>query len=338
MQATDAVKLIYQSEFAGGHMVSSEAQSEKRMKEERRTAKAECAPSFAFEDIGGGLCRMHLGALAALGLAASTANRFFLNTADAVRGDAARFERKLSVLLECCRAGALPFDAEETAAYIAALRAKGYPPASHSEPYRLAYAPAYRVVSADYRGFIEVFCRIDALMKKGEPVRVAIDGRSAAGKSRLAELIKGVYRATVFHMDDFFLPSEKRTPQRLAEPGGNVDFERFLAEAATGIKSGGGVFYRAYDCKTGVLGEPIKAAPAPLRIVEGAYSLHPALFDLYDLKIFLGVGKEEQRRRILQRNGEALLRRFTEEWIPLEEEYIAALQIPRRCDIVYDGE
>ena len=34
----------------------------------------------------------------------------------------------------------------------------------------------------------------------------------------------------VFHLDDFFLPFEKRTPQRLSTPGGNVDHERAQRE------------------------------------------------------------------------------------------------------------
>ena len=31
-------------------------------------------------------------------------------------------------------------------------------------------------------------------------------------------------------MDDFFLPMELRTAERLEEPGGNVHYERFSAE------------------------------------------------------------------------------------------------------------
>ncbi len=335
MRMTDAVKLIYQSEFAGGHMISDEAESEMKMERERSAAKTGSAPAFVFEGIGGGLCRMHLAALDGLGIRTATANRFFINTARAVKGSKARFERKLSILAGLCRFGALPFDTEELAATIQSLKQQGYPPVSHSEPFRAAYAPAYRVVSAQYRDFAEAFWRIDALMNKGAPVRVAIDGGSASGKSSLAKLIADVYGANVFHMDDFFLPPERKTPQRLAEPGGNVDYERFAAEVAAGLESSGAFEYRAYDCNTGNLSVPVKVAPAALSIVEGAYSLHPALYDLYDLKIYMEIGKEEQSRRILKRNGEAMHSRFMEEWVPLEERYAQALGIPHRCDIVY---
>ncbi|MEL7603506.1 MAG: hypothetical protein AAGU77_10160 [Bacillota bacterium] len=345
------VKLIYQSEFAGGHLIpgspksaafrggiADPAQSEMRMEEERRTAHTAGAPLFVFEPIGGRLCRMHLGALDAPGLSTSTANRFFVNTANAVWGDVARFEEKLSVLLDCCREGLLPFSEAETAAYIAELKEKGYPPVSHSAAYRQAYHPAYRVVSARYRDYIEAFCRIDKLLANSKPVRVAIDGKSASGKTSLAALISDVYDANVFHMDDFFLPPERRTPERLAEPGGNVDYERFAAEVVPGILSGKAFEYRAYSCKTGAY-QPVKVMPEPLSIVEGAYSLHPALAALkYDLAIFLDIDPQEQSRRIRARDGEAMHGRFMSEWIPLEERYFAAFGLPGSGSLVFRAE
>jgi uridine kinase len=338
MEIADAVKLVYQSEFAGGHLIADTAQSEARLEEERRKARSLDAPSFVFEEIGGGLCRLHLGSLDALGLSTSTANRFFVNTARAVRGDIARFEEKLSVLLECCREGLLPFSEQEAAEYIASLKEKGYPPVSHSEAYRAAYHPAYRVVSARYRDYIEVFCRIDTLMNCVRPVVIAIDGGSASGKTSLAALLADVYDANVIHMDDFFLPPERKTPQRMAEPGGNVDYERFAAEVAPGIRGGKAFEYHAYSCKTGTL-MPVKVTPRSVCIVEGAYSLHPALAALaYDLTVFLDINKTEQSRRIVERNGKAMHKRFMEEWIPLEDQYFAAADQPGRGDLVYRAE
>ena len=345
MRIQDLVKLIYQSEFAGGHLIADATQSEARMEEERRAAAAAGVPPFvcvdmagcarrAFEDIGGGLCRLHLGELDALGLSTATANRFFVNTAQTVKGDVAHFEEKLAVLLDCCRVGLLPFGETEMAAYIVQLKEKGYPLVSHSEAYRKAYHPAYRVVSAKYRDYIEAFCRIDALVGQGKPVRVAIDGGSASGKTTLAALIAGNYDANIFHMDDFFLPPERKTPQRLAEPGGNVDYERFAAEVIPRILSGKAFEYHAYSCKTGAL-TSVKVAPKPLSIVEGAYSLHPALREGYDLTIFLEIDPAEQSRRIVVRNGAQMHARFMKEWIPLEEKYFAAFGLPESGSLVF---
>ena len=70
-----------------------------------------------------------------------------------------------------------------------------------------------------------------------ERLLVAIDGRCASGKSTLAEELKKDLGCAVFHMDDFFLPFERKTAQRLAQPGGNVDWERFREEVIRFMKA-----------------------------------------------------------------------------------------------------
>ena len=43
------------------------------------------------------------------------------------------------------------------------------------------------------------------------------------------------------------------------------------------------------------------------------------------MRLLMDITPEEQRARILQRNGEEGWQRFSELWIPLEERYFAAL-------------
>lgn len=50
------------------------------------------------------------------------------------------------------------------------------------------------------------------------------------------------------HMDDFFLPLEMRTPQRLQQPGGNVHYERFLETVLKPLSLQQTVFYQPFDC------------------------------------------------------------------------------------------
>ena len=60
MEVRDCVKLIYQSEFGPGHMVS-EGNALPFLEEEFDTAQSEDhAPAYTVEAIGGGLCRYHL--------------------------------------------------------------------------------------------------------------------------------------------------------------------------------------------------------------------------------------------------------------------------------------
>ena len=72
--------------------------------------------------------------------------------------------------------------------------------------------------------------KINKLIKEKSCVVVGIDGSCTSGKSTLAGWLAERYDCNVFHMDDFFLRQEQRTEERFAEPGGNVDRERFAEE------------------------------------------------------------------------------------------------------------
>lgn len=51
-------------------------------------------------------------------------------------------------------------------------------------------------------------------------------------------MLREQLNCTVFHIDDYFLRPEQRTETRLAQPGGNVDYERFAEEILNPLKSG----------------------------------------------------------------------------------------------------
>ncbi|MBQ7623811.1 MAG: hypothetical protein IJS65_00865 [Clostridia bacterium] len=160
---------------------------------------------------------------------------------------------------------------------------------------------------------------------------IAIDGRCASGKTTLASLLEKAYGCRVVHMDDFFLPPAMRAPERLLAPGGNVHYERFLSEVAPCLR-GGAFSYGAYDCKSGET--VVKTLPAArYTIVEGSYSLHPALFSLYDLRLFCDVSPETQIKRLYARDG-ARARVFFDKWIPLEEKYFSACAVKDACDLI----
>lgn len=166
--------------------------------------------------------------------------------------------------------------------------------------------------------------QIDTLLKEKDHVIVAIDGKCTAGKTTLAAKLAEIYDCNVFHMDDFFLRPEQRTPERFAEVGGNVDYERFNEEVLIPLRAGLSFSYRPFDCSTFTLAGPVCISPKKLNIVEGTYSHHPYFGDLYDLKLLLTVDEETQRQRILQRPA-FLHKRFFEEWIPMENAYFARL-------------
>ncbi len=341
MQIQDIIKLIFQNEFAGGHMIENEEGSLRRLQDECISLEQQnmCSNGKmsieAFESIGNNLCRLHLLAQKDIDINLKTINKFFINTANLNQGSIQSFEEKLDVLKLCCKKGQLPYSIEELEAYLCTYKKNGYPPVSHSEIFRSAYLPAYRIVRDEYCEFFEVFQRIDSLMNIKERINVAIDGNSGAGKSTLAFLIGDVYECNIFHMDDFFLTPELRTEERLKEVGGNVDYVRFKNEVMDGINSGRKFQYRKYDCTEMMLGQPISVIPHKINIIEGSYSMHPSLVNNYDLKIFLHIDEKEQATRILKRNGANMQKRFLREWIPLENQYFKELSIQVKSDLVF---
>lgn len=321
----DFLKLVRQSALGGAHM-GGEASLARLEGELRQLPPAPENDSPALEPIGGGFLRLNLRALGALALRPETVDGLFHQTCAPRAGSTQALEASL-----CLLETLMP----RAAAAIAAFRAGGCPPVRHSDTYRRAYRPAYRLVPEAARTFLPLFQRIDALLCQKAFVRIAIDGHCASGKSTLGALLRDVYGANLFHMDDYFLPFARKTPERLAEPGGNVDYERFFAEVA-GRPAGAEIHWRAFDCAAQALGPAQSAAPAPLTVVEGSYSLHPALRGAYDLKVFLSIDPERQSARILARNGPEKHRRFVEEWIPLENAYFRALDIRALCDLAFD--
>lgn len=181
-----------------------------------------------------------------------------------------------------------------------------------------------------------VSARLDEALGQADRALCVIDGTCGAGKTTLAGELSAHYGgAPVIHMDDFFLPYEMRTPQRLGTPGGNVHHERFLAQVVEGLKSGEAFAYQRFDCATGELLEK-RCEVARVRIVEGSYSLHPALQQAWQelgaVTVFLSVDEEEQLRRIARRAPEKL-QAFVDRWIPLEKNYFQAYDIKARAQL-----
>ncbi|MEG0019142.1 MAG: hypothetical protein RR728_01230 [Oscillospiraceae bacterium] len=184
----------------------------------------------------------------------------------------------------------------------------------------------------------EIISNINKLLdtEENDVIIVAIDGPSSSGKSSLADMLGQNFCCNIFHMDDFFLTPELRCPKRLAEIGGNVDYDRFSSQVLENIMYKKDFTYGVYDCRTISTKPSEKVFHKRLNIVEGVYSMHPTLMEYYDYKIFLQVTPEVQLERISARNSEFLLNRFKDEWIPLENAYFEKLEIQDTCDAIFD--
>lgn len=318
----DRVKRLYQRTLGPGHMAPSKDGVLSRLRAELDALSPVSHEEPLLEPIGGGLCRLHLRPAKATGLSADTVGAMFRYTAAHFTPDRRAFAASLPGLAQT------PGDR----AWLAEYHREGFPSVHHSDAYRDAYAPAYRIVLEDFARALPLILGMDRLAHG----IVAIDGPCASGKSTLAAMLGEVFEAGVLHMDDFFLRPEQRTPERLREPGGNVDRERFQAEVLTPLLAGEPFEYRPYDCGTQALAAPVPYAPTAMAIVEGAYSMHPDLRHAYALSAFLSIPADIQQARLLARNGERMLQRFNAEWIPMEQAYFTAFGVKAACDIQLD--
>ena len=146
MEPTDAVKLIYQNEFGGGHLIRDEQACLAYLRREyAATVPSDGTPLY--EPIGNRIVRVNLAALREDQL--EGLGKAFIASAAAHRGSLPGFLEKLAVLRHLTGEGLFAFDGQALEAYLNDYEKAGYPPVSHSEAYRQAYHPAYRVVKKE---------------------------------------------------------------------------------------------------------------------------------------------------------------------------------------------
>ena len=169
-----------------------------------------------------------------------------------------------------------------------------------------------------------------------QPTIIALDGPSGGGKSSFATYLEHAYDVLVFRMDDYFLPSERKTRDRMIEPGGNLDYERFEREVTMHLKDDI-IPSNHFNCKTNKLEMREPRRKKPIILIEGVYSMHPRFRFVYDVKIFLDISRMDQLDRIMKRSGFDMLQRFENEWIPLEERYFNVFRIRKAADIYLES-
>ena len=333
LQPQDVLKFLYQSTFGCGHLIASPTAAAAYIHQEM----GQCTDSsVTLEDLDGDFCRVHLSYAKKLGVSADTLAKLLAQSAQEPCGDEENLEMQLSVALSMAKNGEFPFSFESLNQEVIPWRNAGFPTRHHSEAFRDAYAPAYRVIKKEYAQWLPLLAKIEAESSKKSPALIAIEGGSASGKTSLSQLLSRVYDCNVFHMDDFFLRPEQRTEARFAQAGGNIDHERFLAEVLLPLSQGKAVKYRAFDCSTFTLRPAVEIAPKGLNIIEGAYSMHPQLAQYYDFSVFLSITPQLQRKRIEKRNSPDMAQRFFDTWIPLERTYFEETDAAARCSMIWE--
>lgn len=325
MTAQDVVKLFFQAHCGCGHLLGEEANVAAYIEKEEAGLLPDAAEPLT-EPLGDRYCRLNLRRAMWEGIKPLWIARMMRLSSKPTDVQADRKSAFMHILdLEMTEVGF----ANDVLLDIA-CRLVDDPDwlPGHSEPYRQAYAPAYRVISREMETLLPVLSAAARAMKDNPQALMCIDGPCGSGKTTMARQLAEITDAVCIPMDDFYTPHPQKTPERLAQPGGNADWERLLSEFLLPWRAQGYGAYRPYLCAEDRFVPAVQVPSRPLTILEGSYSLLPSIAALSDVRVFLTVDEAEQLRRLRAREGETELRAFQQKWIPLERTYYAAFSLP----------
>lgn len=342
MQPQDVVKIVYQHVFGNGPVAGTKEENWKFIQKEYETVRfanqgEERLDVPFMEDLGNWYARINLLAVPNE-TRLETLNDAYMATACINSGNMEYFLSRLYFLKELTEYGMFEFGLKQLEEYLSEYEKMGYPSPVHSGRYKEFYDPAYRVIDVRYIRLFELIETIRSLLKEKGHLVVAFDGRKCAGKNLAADLLTYIFDATVIHMDDFVLPYEKRTKERMLEPGGCMDVMRFRDEVARHLKKREDFSYRRYDEVIQNLGARVDVENKPLMIVEGTYSQHIEYRYVYDLKVFFDVSTPTQQQMLYQQGGPEYLEAWNNFWLPLQENYFEQTEIKDKSDLVIEEE
>lgn len=195
-----------------------------------------------------------------------------------------------------------------------------------------------------------------AAIARPHPVRVAIDGVDAAGKTTfadelapaLAALSRPVIRASV---DGFHNPAAIRYRQGPDSPEGyfhdSFDYPALIEALLLPLGPGGSLAFRraVFDFRTdAAVNAPLEHAEAnSVLLLDGVFLLRPELRGYFEFSIFLRadfsftVARAKQRDLSLLGTLEEVRRRYRERYVPGQELYLNSVKPEQWASVVIDN-
>ena len=195
-----------------------------------------------------------------------------------------------------------------------------------------------------------------AALSAPHPVRVAIDGVDASGKTTFADelapaitaLGRPVIRASV---DGFHNPAAIRRQRGALSPEGyyhdSFNYAGLIEALLQPLGPGGSLAFRRalFDFRTDtVVDAPLeRAEPNSILVFDGVFLLRPKLRPYFEFSIFLRAGfsvtvpRAEKRDLELLGTVQEIRRRYRERYIPGQQLYLSEVDPEQRASIVIDN-
>lgn len=205
--------------------------------------------------------------------------------------------------------------------------------------------------SENRQAFLKTLAAQISMIDVGYPLRVAIDGVDASGKTTLAdELVKQFDRPVIrASIDKFHRPRVDRYKKGVDSPEGyyqdSFNYELLINKLLQPIATNSPFITEAFDFKTdsSIFSNPVTAAKDSILLVDGVFLLRPELCPYWDFKIFLDVPFERVIERAKVRDadylgGESQVEdRYIKRYIPGQRLYLDSVHPDKIADIVIDN-
>ena len=164
-------------------------------------------------------------------------------------------------------------------------------------------------------------------------VVISIDGPCGGGKTTIAREIEKELGYNILHMDDFYLPFNKRDKNWMNIIAGHMDYDRLIENVIKPYKDKKKTNYISYDCHSDKYLHEIPIDLDKFLVIEGSYTSNPRLDEYVNAKIFVDIDKDEQVKRLTKRNPD-VVDKFIAMWVPFENRYFEELKIKDISDLV----
>lgn len=208
LQAEDVFKYLFQSAFGCEHLVSNFDMALNYIEREYETLSQAEPPKI--EPLDGEYSRVYLSCLNE-GLRPQTLAKLFCLSAKKEEDGRELLEEKIEVAKKLVADGVLPLDADEFEQKCSTWKELGYPAVHHSETFRAAYKPAYRVIANRYAEYLAMFMQMDihAAQCGRAMQRGIVIGCPGSGKTTFAKAISEKIDLPLFHLDAIWHKPDK---------------------------------------------------------------------------------------------------------------------------------
>ncbi len=147
LEIQDLFKFLYQSCFGCEHLVSDYSTALRRINDEMKLASLDDLPGV--EELYGDFCRVHLKYLDN-SFTPEKLCELFIASSEMQTDGREKLENSLKALISDCENGLIPFDFNDVKKATEKWREEGFTPVHHSDNFRNAHHPAYRVIKNDF--------------------------------------------------------------------------------------------------------------------------------------------------------------------------------------------